>query len=449
MSEPFGAARQLADAVLYEGYVLYPYRASAGKNQVRWQFGVVAPRAWREQGGCEEAWMQTECLIEPGARPALTGMVRCLQIQRRTVEELADESGEKFRAVDSIEMDGAMWTAWDEGVEREIELPAAELRPGDVRTVPFLIEGGRDIEPVVARSGRLVGRVVRERQALRGEIHLAVEQAAEARHPLLRLRVRVDNLSRAPAIHDGRNEAMRSSLVGTHMLLAVSDGAFLSLTDPPEWARPAVAACSNVRCWPVLTGSEGERAVVLASPIILQDHARIAPESPADFYDATEIDELLALRTLTLTDQEKREARATDARAAAIVDRVDAMSAEMMGQLHGAVRERRAIALPELPWWDPAADASVAPETDSVSVGGVAVARGSRVRLRPGSRRADAQDMFLIGRIARVEGVFLDVEDRHYVAVTLDDDPGADLHAAHGRYFYFQPDEIEPVADES
>ncbi len=82
-----------------------------------------------------------------------------------------------------------------------------------------------------------------------------------------------------------------------------------------------------------------------------------------------------------------------------------------------------------------------------MSIAGVEVAKGSRVRLRPGSRRADAQDMFLVGRVARVEGVFLDVEDRHYVAVTLADDPDADLHGAHGRYFYFQPDELEPLAD--
>jgi hypothetical protein len=53
--------------------------------------------------------------------------------------------------------------------------------------------------------------------------------------------------------------------------------------------------------------------------------------------------------------------------------------------------------------------------------------------------------MFLAGRIATVEGVLVDVDGDRYLAVTLADDPGADLYAAHGRYLYFRPDEVEPV----
>src|SRR5262249_44687235 len=58
----FEPAERVADAVLYEGYVLYPYRASAAKNQYRWQFGVLAPRTPRGDG--EPAAARTECLIE-------------------------------------------------------------------------------------------------------------------------------------------------------------------------------------------------------------------------------------------------------------------------------------------------------------------------------------------------------------------------------------------------
>src|SRR3954464_3639015 len=73
----FAAAERVADAVLYEGYVLYPYRASAAKNQLRWQFGVVAPRAPNDDG---EPWFSnTECLIEPGDRPRVFVRVRCLR----------------------------------------------------------------------------------------------------------------------------------------------------------------------------------------------------------------------------------------------------------------------------------------------------------------------------------------------------------------------------------
>lgn len=456
MSDPFAAARQLADTVLYEGYILYPYRASAQKNQVRWQFGVVAPRLWSEADGCESSWLQTECLVEcrvgPGARPAMTCMVRFLQLQRRSIEEAIDEAiepgGERFRPTDALEVEGARWTAWDEGVERELHLQVGDLRPGTACTTPFVLEGRRDVQPIETASGRCVGRVVRERWPIGGDLHLSAEPAAEATFPLLRVRLRVDNLTPSPAPGASRDEALRSSLVSTHLLLAVTDGAFVSLFDPPEWARPAASACANVRSWPVLTGQPGDRSTLLAAPIILHDHAQIAPESPGAFHDATEIDELLVLCTMTLTDEEKREARATDPRAAAIIDRVDATTSEGLGRLHGAVRSPLVPAPAAGPaWWDPGADASVSPETDSVDVGGVAVARGSRVRLRPGRRRADAQDMFLVGRIASVEGVYLDVEDQRYIAVTLADDPGADLQIAHGRYLYFYPDEIEPLVD--
>jgi hypothetical protein len=178
----------------------------------------------------------------------------------------------------------------------------------------------------------------------------------------------------------------------------------------------------------------------------------VSPESPGDLFDASEIDEILSLRTLTLTEQEKLEARATDARAAAIVDRVDAMPPEVLRRLHGAIRSPRpgpapAADRPEPPpapsWWDPSADTSVSPETDAVEVDGVPVSKGSRVVLRPRARSADAQDMFLRGRTAHVEAVLVDVDDRRHLAVTLEDDPAAELHQWYGRYLYFSPEEVE------
>jgi hypothetical protein len=162
--------------------------------------------------------------------------------------------------------------------------------------------------------------------------------------------------------------------------------------------------------------------------------------------DATEIDEILALRVLTLTDEEKKEARGTDARAAAIVDRCDAMPPELWDRLHGAVRSLRPVA-PEdaqLPWWEPAVDASFDPWSDTVWVGTTEVTKGTRVRLQP-NRRADVQDIFIAGRTATVEGVFHDVDDEVHVAVVLDDDQAADLHQWHGRYLYFHTDEVEPL----
>jgi hypothetical protein len=244
-----------------------------------------------------------------------------------------------------------------------------------------------------------------------------------------------------------RAEVLRRCLIATHCLLSVRDGVFLSLLDPPAWAQAAAKGCTNLHTFPVLAGESGGRDVVLSSPIIMYDHPGVAPESPGDLHDACEIDEILTLRTMTLTDDEKREARATDPRAKAIVDRADVMPKEVVARQHGAVRSLRPVAEDgDAParWWDPGADDSLSPARDAVMVGGVRVARGSRVRLQPRSSGTDAHDMFLQGRTARVEAVLLDVDDDRHVAVVLDDDPGADLHQWYGRHHYFAPDEVVP-----
>lgn len=449
VDQVFGQARRVADAVLYEGYILYPYRASARKNHVRWQFGVLAPQRWCEGGGCESSWMQTEILVEIGAEPRLVGKLRALQPQRRAIEDL------EGRRVESLEAAGELFTSWEEGVDREVDFEIDLGGPVE-DVVLFDLPAAVEREPIRTKSGDVVGTFVRERCAVEGEITIVVTPV-DAASPLARVRVRVDNLTEAPEAGASRDQALQSSLVGAHTLLALLGGEFVSMVDPPEWARGAVETCKNLRTWPVLVGPATDRSLVLSSPIILADRPEIAPESPGDLYDATEIDEILTLRTMTLTDDEKREARATDPRAAAIIDRADTMPAEMLERLHGAIRSLRGDAAPpvdatiDAPFWDPGADASVSPETDSVEVAGVPVAKGSRVRLLPGQgkRRTDAQDMFLVGRSARVQGVFLDVENQRYVAVTLEDDPGADLHVQHGRFLYFYPDEIEPLGASS
>src|SRR5207248_4483771 len=129
------------------------------------------------------------------------------------------------------------------------------------------------------------------------------------------------------------------SLVAVHSLLAVDDAELISVLDPPDHAVDAVKGCVSEGTFPVLVGDIETPDVVLSSPIILYDHPVIAPESRGDLFDATEIDEILALRVLTLTDDEKDEARATDARAAAIVDRAAEFSPDVCASRHGARRE--------------------------------------------------------------------------------------------------------------
>jgi hypothetical protein len=445
VSAGFELARKVADAVLFEGYLLYPYRASAAKNQVRWQFGVLQPPAWAEAGG-EPSACQTECLLEPTADAVLEVRVRFLQVQAREVERFDDGA---FRPAPSLELDGEEVIAWEEGIEREVDLQAAvaELLDGEL-AVPFHFARAREFELLGDRESRVAGRLVRRRWPLSGTVRLAAEPV-EGPYGLVRLRVRVENVSDWREPGGSREAALRHALVATHTLLAAPGAAFVSLLDPPEFAKAAAAACENRHAWPVLVGEGGE--VMLSSPIILYDYPEVAPESPGDLFDATEIDEILTLRTMALTEREKREARATDERAAAIIDRADTIPPELLERLHGAVRRLRPAggparppAAPPVPWWDPGADATVSPERDSVRIAGVDVARGSKVRLHPGRRRADAQDMFLEGRTATVEAVFLDVDGNRHLAVLPDDDPAAEVQRWHGRFLYFSPDEVDP-----
>ena len=497
----FELARKVADAVLYEGYLLYPYRASAAKNQARWQFGVLMPRLWSESGPDEPWSTQTECLLEPEEATTVRVLVRFLHVQSKTVEVVDVEAG-TFNEVSGLPVDGSELLPWDEATEQEVTVtaPLARLLAGEVVT-PFERPGGRRVEPVHTVTGKLTGRTVRRRWPVMGSVKLSAERL-EGPYGLVRLRLQLENASAWNDPKADRSVALRHSLVAAHSLVGIDQGVFLSLLDPPEWAKPAAEACQNLHTWPVLIGDEGRRDAMLSSPIILYDHPTIAPESPGDLFDATEIDEILTLRTMALTEDEKREARATDERAAAIIDRVDNMPPELLERLHGAVRYLRGVegaeategaegaegaegtpgregtpgtpepapppygaptgrvadggkgsdrlstapseAPPELvPWWDPGADRTVSPETDGVVVAGVTVAKGSRVRLRPG-QRADAQDMFLADRLATVEAVFLDVDGNRHLAVTLDEDPAADLQRWHGRFLYFSPDEVEP-----
>jgi hypothetical protein len=327
--------------------------------------------------------------------------------------------------------------------------------------VPFELPGGLDAEPVMA-GGQEVGRVVRRREPLSGRLRVSAE-AGRGPFGALRVHICVQNVTDWHDSGASRDETLLRSLAAVHSLLSLREASFISCLDPPEWARGDAESCVNLHTWPVLVGEEGAKDVMLSSPIILYDYPQIAPESPGELFDGTEIDEILSLRTMALTEDEKREARATDARAAQVIDRVDDMPPEMMDRLHGAIRYLRGTSggtvesspsagtgdSTGVPWWDPGMDTSVSPDSDVVWVHGASVCRGSRVRLRPGARRADAQDLFLEGRLAMVDAVLSDVDDETYLAVTLEDDPAADLQQAHGRFLYFRPDEVEPVGGQS
>ncbi|WP_375482892.1 hypothetical protein [uncultured Mycobacterium sp.] len=437
MTANWDRARSVADAVLYEGYLLYPYRATSGKNQSRWQFGVLGPRGAAAAGIGEDDAMSAQFLVENA--DAIKLVLRFLQLQHRGAER--DMGGGRYQPVDELTTAAGSWLSWDEAVECELSFGPFELaEPPGLWTLPVTVAAGTDIEAIGG------GRLVRTRQ----EIRASLTVGSEYEDGLDRVSVTVQNTG-APAAD--KDEAIARSLIGTHVIAEAVGGEFVSLLEPPERAAAAVARCEQHRCFPVLAGPPGENHLLLISPIILYDHPEVSEQSQTALYDATEIDEILTLRVMTMTEEEKAQARATDPLAAQIIDRCDAMSPEEMQRLHGVLRgpnpattETRLI--PEIPegveWWDPLADNAVRPEIDAVLVNGVRVARGSRVRLHPG-RRADAQDLFFAGRIARVTSVHEDVDGNQHVGVVVEEDPAADLHDWYGRYLYFSPDEVEPL----
>jgi hypothetical protein len=403
----FERARPIAEAILYEGYALYPYRASSVKNQRRWMFGSLLPRTFSEaERGREPFAMRCVCLLEADADAEIEARARFLHVEARAASERSAPP-------------------WEEGA-------AEEVRSGPLKLRALLAGPHRQRFSVAAQRTLGADLIARERRALEGELSLTVELI---RPGIQRLIVSVTNLSPLPIGADA--EAARlSALTSTHALLAVRGGAFVSLIDPPEALAELAASCRNSGAWPVLVGEPGERDLVLCSPIILDDHPRVAPESPGDLFDGTEMDEMLTLRILTLTAPERDEAARLDPRVRALLARTEALGPDELARLHGAIRSL-----------DGGTGARRPPR--SLQVGARAIGPGDRVRLRP-SGRSDIFDLALAGMSATVATIEQDYEDRLFVTVTIDDDPGRDLGARGlpGHRFFFRPDEIEPIEAE-
>jgi hydrogenase maturation protease len=313
---------KIANATLYEGYILYPYRPSAVKNQRRFNFGVLTPRSYSEaQRGTENWMMQTECLMLGGQDSTLEVKARFLHLRER-------KAGER---------------SWSEAVEREVNAPSLELSQlmAQPHRSPIFFPAAQESEFTRAPNGKVVGIITHSQEAIEGEIEISVTRLEERLH---RITVRIFN--RTPmedAAAKSRDEALMRSLVSTHTILGARDASFVSLFDPPDELRDAVATCQNIGAWPVLVGENGEQDLMLSSPIILYDYPQIAPESAGDLFDGTEIDEILLLRIMTLTEEEKREMRDSDERARQILERTETLQPEQLMKLHGALRGLRAL----------------------------------------------------------------------------------------------------------
>ena len=293
MSDPI---RRIADAVLYEGYVLWPYRRSALKNRKRWTFGGVYPRAWSERHPDDPWRLRAEVLVE-GEDARVDVRVRFLHVVCR---QAYDADG---RAVDELEAGGARYLSWEEATERELSEPGA-----------FRIPAGEEREELDG------GALVRRWNELEGSVDVARDGG--------RLGVTITNTTAWRG--DSREEASAHALCSTHAVLRVEDGAFVS---PLE-----AGGCRNEGLWPCLVGEPPDRSTILASPIILEEYPQIAPESPGELFDGGEIDELLILNVLALTDEEREEVRASDPRVRELLDRCESLTPEALLLLHGTSR---------------------------------------------------------------------------------------------------------------
>ena len=361
------ADEAIARALLYEGYILYPYRASALKNRQRWTPGGLAPTES----------LRAECLALCDESATLSTRVRFLHTLVRTDSHLHRQ----------------------EVTEREITIHDFFLDElATPRSEPFAFLACRSED--------------RFQHAIEGIVEVSTVRVSER---VFRVAVEVSNLTPLD-VDAGCDETALRSFASAHVALRVQGGEFLSLTDPPDQFRVFAAGCRNEGVWPVLVGDPGRCDTMLAPPIILPDFPRIAPESSGDFFDGTEIDEMLALRVLTLTDDEKRELMA-DHRANALLERVEALSMHSLFGLHGAVRSIQPTLGPR---------------------------PGDRVCLRP-RNRADAFDLLLAGKIGTVVSVEEDFEGTTHLAVTVDDDPGRDLGETGqpGHRFFFRLNEVE------
>jgi len=338
----FDQVQQIADAVLYEGYLLYPYRQTSVKNRQRWTFGGVYPVAYSAaQRGADASAMQTECLIADGDHAAVTVRVRFLHLTERTVGETT--SPPAFRLVDELWVGDRVFRPWQEAVERSVDaadLPLTDLIAAPAR-VPIHFPASQEIEQIRDEADSAVGVLIRTQHAIDGMIAISAERVAEG---VYKLSVRIENLTPlATPGTPGREDAIPQTFISTHTILGVQGGAFVSLIDPPEDAREWTAGCQNVGTWPVLAGVEGDRSTMLSSPIILYDYPQIAPESAANLFDGTEIDEILTLRILTLSEDERREIQQSDPRGRELLARTEAIPQEHFMKMHGVIRNLRQV----------------------------------------------------------------------------------------------------------
>jgi hypothetical protein len=327
---------KIANSVLHEGYMLYPYRPSAIKNRQRWTFGILYPPAYGEvASGTERSAMHSECLLQQKGDAAVQIQLRFLHLEQRRIGRLR-EGG--LEIAQSISVDGNLVETWDEGVERSIEFEVA--LDGSQRLFQFSFPGTGKSESLRDSERDIAGVISRTQHGVTGTVSALSENLREG---VFKLTVDIANTTMLPFDAHDRESAVLRSLLSAHTILTATGAEFVSLLDPPADLAGLVNQCKSVGNFPVLVGEQNEREMMLCSPIVLYDYPQIAPESAGDFYDATEMDEMLTLRVLTLTDEEKKEMCLADDRARKLLERTEESAREQLMRMHGVIRSLRPV----------------------------------------------------------------------------------------------------------
>ena len=229
----------IADAILYEGYNLYPYRPSAIKNRQRWMFGVFYPRAYcQRQVGADTWQLQTECLVVGRADTVIEARVRFLHLVDRSVNEVTNQADHPnasdvaidnanlcLRPVASLEVGDQLYLAWQECVQREVVVRAnVQDVASESRSTMFGFDGHRRHELVTDAGGQAAGVLAWQQESISLEATLSARQLSDE---LFVVTLRVENHTRFEGPYDDRDAALLRSLVSTHAILTAENGEFI------------------------------------------------------------------------------------------------------------------------------------------------------------------------------------------------------------------------------
>ena len=332
----------LTRSILYEGYSLYPYYRSAVKNQMPVPFGVIFPQDYAAFHEHAPSRIQSECIIAGISNPSVTIQVRFLQVRKTEVFEKRTGDGEngEFIAVARTEVnDRCLESGW-QTIERNhsFECRAADLI-NRCKILPVAFDSWNEGEMIFNADKKVVAKLVTTVSATQGMIGFAME-LIEGKSDAYRLTVVVTNATHIDqAATISRDAVLGQSFLSSNIVFKTGEAQFISHLDPPSQWQSAIDACRNIHTWPIIV--DDDNRALLSSPIILNDHPQINPQSAGDLFDSTEIEEALLLHVNLLSEQEKERICSNDPKLQAMLNKVSSLTPGDLSSYHSMMKEDR------------------------------------------------------------------------------------------------------------